>query len=192
MFDTISINDLQVHLANGLGPSAFGLPNPPPCPISLTLNIHLKDGNVSADEDSMIGLGVNYSSVSKQIYALLSDPKRTFSTPSEVLHAAAAVPLGLDAVEAVGVSLELPRALLHAQSVVYSAVLSSSGEGEEEMMMKIKGLGVVCVIGLHPHERAERQRLEVDLEFKGWAEGEGHRSIANTALTVSLIASGAT
>lgn len=182
IMDTISINDLQIHLINGLGASAFGLSTPPPCPISLTLHIRLKDGIVSEDEDSMLGLGVNYSAVSKEVYATLSDRYTTWPGPLELMQSAASVPLALEAVLAVDVRLELPRALLHARSAVYGA---SFGSSRGEVTMEISALQTACVIGLHPHERAERQRLEVDLRFRGWKEGLGHRRVADIALKVS-------
>jgi dihydroneopterin aldolase/2-amino-4-hydroxy-6-hydroxymethyldihydropteridine diphosphokinase/dihydropteroate synthase len=182
MVDTISVSDLQVHLANGLGPSAFGLTAAPPCPISLTLDMHLEEGITSADEDTMLGLGVNYSSVSKQVYALLSDRSRTFASPAELASAAAAIPLGLAAVTSVDVSLRLPKALLHAQSALYETEISRQGIAGR---MSVECMQVACVIGLHPHEKAERQRLEVDMRISPWDDKIGLRRIADVGFSVS-------
>jgi dihydroneopterin aldolase/2-amino-4-hydroxy-6-hydroxymethyldihydropteridine diphosphokinase/dihydropteroate synthase len=143
----------------------------------------------------MSGLGVNYSAVTKAIYAVLADPSRTWGSPAEILRAAGTIPLELDAVESVDVEVEMPRALLHAQSAVYGAKFSRGQERGEGWTVKIRGLGVVrglgvaCVVGLHPHEMGERQRLEVDLEVKGWNEDEQesflHKELADEALRVS-------
>lgn len=184
MNGSIIISDLQIHLANGLGPSAFGLSNPPPCPISLTLEMILEEGIISADEDTMLGLGVNYSSVSKAIYANLSDTSKTFSSPREVGEVVAAIPLALSAVKSVQVKIELSRAILHAHSAIYTASIDRMGMRNEKM--KINGLQVACIIGLHPHEKAERQRLEVDLLLGGWDEGIGLKRISDLTYTVCI------
>jgi dihydroneopterin aldolase len=182
MNGSIIISDLQIHLANGLGPSAFGLAKPPPCPLSLTVEMILEEGVISADEDTMLGLGVNYSSVSKAIYALLSDPSRTFTSSKEVAEAAAAIPLALSAVQRVDIKMELSRAVLHARSAIYTASIDRTGVTFDRMM--IKRMQVACIIGLHPHEKAERQRLEVDIELGRWDERIGLKRITDMIFTV--------
>lgn len=189
--DKITVRSLSVQLPHGLGPSAFGLVSAPPCPISVTLAIHLRPDVVPScvSADTMSGLGVNYSAVTKAIYAVLADPSRTWGSPAEIVRAAGTIPLELDAVESVDVEVEMPRALLHAQSAVYGAKFSRGQERGEGWTVKIRGLGVACVVGLHPHEMGERQRLEVDLEVKGWNEDEQesflHKELADEALRVS-------
>jgi dihydroneopterin aldolase/2-amino-4-hydroxy-6-hydroxymethyldihydropteridine diphosphokinase/dihydropteroate synthase len=137
----------------------------------------------------MSGLGVNYSAVTKAVYAALGDPSRTWESPAEIVRAAGTIPLELDAVESVDVEMEMPRALLHAQSAVYRAKFSREQERGAEWTVEINGLGVACVVGLHPHEMGERQRLEVDLEVKGWnakeRESFPHKELADEALRVS-------
>ena len=66
--DNITVRSLSVQLPHGLGPSAFGLVSPPPCPISVTLAIHLRPDVVPScvSADTMSGLGVNYSAVTKE------------------------------------------------------------------------------------------------------------------------------
>lgn len=71
----------------------------------------------------------------------------------------------LDSVKKVEVTVSLPRALLHALEARYTAEYSSTGEVRGRSM-KVKDMKVACVIGLHPHERGERQRLEVDLGIR--------------------------
>ncbi|KAK8865832.1 dihydropteroate synthase [Kwoniella newhampshirensis] len=179
--DRITITSLSVHLANGLGPSAFSLTPPPPCPILLSLNINLRPGSVHAtsEGDSMSGLGVNYSAVSKAIYALASDPKKTWSEPWTLLRDVAAVPLELDDVESVDVKLESPRALLQALSAVYEVRIDKS-RNEEGRKATIKDMKVACIIGLHPHERKEKQRLESDVTVQGCDWGEwSHKGFAD-------------
>lgn len=185
MSGSIIISDLQIHVPNGLGPSAFGLTPPPPCLISLTLEMILEDGIISTDEDTMSGLGVNYSSVSKQIYANLSNPERTWKSPMEALSFAARLSLQNPAVKSTEVTLEISRALLHARSVTYSS--SIAGEGVSSRRLKINGLQVSCVIGLHPHEQMERQRLEVDVFFPFSPDDLELKNIADNILSVSHV-----
>ncbi|GMK59009.1 hypothetical protein CspeluHIS016_0700240 [Cutaneotrichosporon spelunceum] len=188
MTDRITVAGLSCHLAHGAGPSAFGLTSPPPCPLELDLDIDLLPGVVPhcVDEDDMAGLSVNYSSVSKAVYAALTDPKRVFADPSTILREAAMVVLRLPAVAGVTVRARLPRALLQAQSADYSQYFSRNGPSPAlaAPTCTIRDLRVACVIGLHPHERAERQRLEADItvdgyEFREWS----HRDFADQAFT---------
>jgi dihydroneopterin aldolase len=53
---------------------------------------------------------------------------------------------------------------------------------------EIKDLRVSAVVGLHPHERGERQRLELDLKvrFKGGFGKWDHKAIQDIAMDVSL------
>ncbi|WWD17983.1 dihydropteroate synthase [Kwoniella shandongensis] len=180
--DRISITALSVHLANGLGPSAFALTPPPPCPALITLSINLRPGSVRAtsEGDSMSGLGVNYSAVSKAIYALVSNPSKTWTKAWELMRDIAAIPLGLDDVESVDVRVELPRALLPALAAIYQAKHDRNGEIEEARKVIISDLKVACVIGLHPHEREEKQRLELDVSVQGcdW-EKWSHKAFAD-------------
>jgi dihydroneopterin aldolase/2-amino-4-hydroxy-6-hydroxymethyldihydropteridine diphosphokinase/dihydropteroate synthase len=189
MSDQIQISDLSVFLPNGLGPSAFGLTTPPPCPILLDISINLHPALIPlvARSDSMSSLGVNYSSVSKAVYAMLSDKTATFNRPEEVMEVAAEVVMGLECVESVYISVKLPKALLHAQEVVYSAEWNRGGAVRRKGCL-IRNLKVACVVGLHPHERVERQRLEVDLGVR-FGKGAGfedwdHRSFHDLALSV--------
>ncbi|RSH87120.1 trifunctional dihydropteroate synthetase [Saitozyma podzolica] len=186
--DKITVRSLSVQLPHGLGPSAFGLATAPPCPISVTLAIHLRPDVVPScvSADTLSGLGVNYSAVTKAVYAALADPSRTWGSPAEIFRASGTIPLELDAVESVDVEVEMPRGLLHAQSAVYGAKFSRGQERGAEWTVGIKGLGVACVVGLHPHEMGERQRLEVDLAVNGWnaeeQESFPHKELADEAL----------
>lgn len=193
MSDRITISQLYIHLPNGLGPSAFGLSTPPPCPILLDITIHLKPHIIPlvATHDSMASLGVNYSSVSKSIYAKLTGPTQKFEKPGEVLEIAAGCVLALDSVRAVDVGIMLPKGVLHAESVGYRAVYTSEGVVMDKVF-EIKGLKVACVIGLHPHERQEKQRLEVDLVVRAHEHdinGSGdwdHKSLHDQLLHVRI------
>ena len=194
MSDQIRIADLSIHLPNGLGPSAFGLSTPPPCPILLDITIHLHPTLIPlvARSDSMSSLGVNYSSVSKAAYAILSDRSKTFKKPEEVMEAAAGVVMGLECVDSALISVKLPKALLHASEVIYSAEWTREGIVSRRECV-VRDLKVTCVVGLHPHERGERQRLEVDLGV-GFGKGTGfgewdHKSFQDLALDVSHLIS---
>lgn len=203
--DRIRISDLQLHLPHGLGPSAFGLVPAPPCPALLSLEIELDDSVVPSctTDDTMGGLGINYSSTSKALIALCEG--RAWSAPEELVRAASSVPLQLDVVRSVRVRLELPKALLPARAAVYSALFArgqmsgldtdgrggSDGSGgasraEAEWECEVKDLRVRTIIGLHPHERQMRQWLEVDVGVQGYAAGWDHRLFAEGVYDVSV------
>jgi len=141
----------------------------------------------------MSGLGVNYSSVSKAVYALLHS--RAWSHPTQILDAAASVTLSLPAVKSASMSARLPRALLHAQSAIYARTYTNPSPTPKETTVDkctkgpldatIEDLRLSCVIGLHPHERAEKQRLEVDITSRNVADGWSHKAVADCALEVS-------
>ncbi|WVR05742.1 dihydropteroate synthase [Kwoniella sp. DSM 27419] len=177
--DSVNLSSLSIHLPNGLGPSAFNLIDPaPPCPILLDLSFALRPRSIedTAAGDVMSGLGVNYSAVSKAIYALVSSTDKTWQDPWSLMEAVSGPPQDLDDCVAVQVKLTVPRALLHADAAVYSARYSqglSGGLIEEERRCMIKDIRTECIIGLHPHERQDQQRLEVDVEvtdidWKSW------------------------
>ena len=187
--DTITISDLTVHLPNGLGPSAFNLTPAPPCPALISLDIHMQPSVVPSctDNDAMSGLGVNYSSVCKAVYAVLSDRDKTFGCAEDLVRDVARVPLelGEEVVQSVLVKVELPRAILGGRSVVYSAQFSGVEEDGVEWECEMRGLGVRCVIGLHPHERGEKQRLEADARVTNYGSGRwSHRSLSNEVIEV--------
>ncbi|KAK4689659.1 hypothetical protein P7C73_g453, partial [Tremellales sp. Uapishka_1] len=184
MSDQITITSLTVHLANGLGPSAFNLSPPPPCPIQLTIKMTLDRSCVPScvSEDSMPALSVNYSSVSKEIYAFLAHPNKTFHTPEEVLDATARLMDPNHGIVGLDVDLELPRSLLVAKKGIYSARWIRNGEGltKSGKQFTLTDLRVNCVIGLHPHERREKQGLEVDAWVEDYGSGWDHKSFADT------------
>lgn len=101
----------------------------------------------------------------------------------------AGVVLSLECVDSVHITLGQSRALLHAQEVRYAGLYTREGEikGWE---CEIRDLRVSCVVGLHPHERGEKQRLELDLKIKnyGHRQGQGwnHKVLHDTALSVRL------
>ncbi|WVF70737.1 dihydropteroate synthase [Kwoniella sp. CBS 6097] len=192
--DSVNLTSLSIHLPHGLGPSAFNLVDPaPPCPISLSLAIQLREHSIedTACGDSMSGLGVNYSAVSKAIYALISGEDKKWAGPWDLMRAAAKIPLDLDDVERVNIKLEMPKSLLHADSAVYEITYAKKFSGltalREEISASnerctVSNLRTECLIGLHPHERGEKQRMEADVTVSGvhWAEW-GHKSLADEA-----------
>ena len=206
MLDHISIPDLVVHLPTGLGPSysAFGISPAPACPVGLSLRIDMHDGIVQGDDDTMLGLGVNYSTVSKEIYALVSGVKTGAGAPftpptweghEALMRAVAAVPLALTAVKGVHVGLTLERAALYGKYVRYSAYYdaeqgSSTGaeqdSGRRETSVECNEINVTCVVGLHPHERKERQRLELDLKVQPDISGLSTKDLVGAAVEECL------
>ncbi|WWC86098.1 dihydropteroate synthase [Kwoniella dendrophila CBS 6074] len=180
--DSVNLQSLSIHLRQGLGPSAFNLDPPPPCPILLNISMILKDESIvnTAEGDSMSGLGVNYSSVSKDIYGLASCPGRKWNSSWELMEELSKFPLGIESdVKKVKIECILPKSLLHADSTIYKAIYSKSiktdtntkqEQGQsmllqmENQQCEISNIKTECIIGLHPHERTEKQRLEIDVE----------------------------
>jgi dihydroneopterin aldolase/2-amino-4-hydroxy-6-hydroxymethyldihydropteridine diphosphokinase/dihydropteroate synthase len=198
--DTITLTNLAVHLPLGAGPSAFGLTPPPPCPLELTvtLSLHAAVVPASVDADDMGHLGVNYSSVSKAIYAVLA-AHTTWPHPAAVLDAAASV-LALPAVQAANVRGRFGRGVLRGDAVVYERVYTCpspplgtaarhSGAAAPlapgPLGCTLENLALATIIGLHPHERAEKQRLGVDVAVAGVPDTWAHKAVADAALEVS-------
>lgn len=102
------------------------------------------------------------------------------------MEVAAGVVLAIECVESVIVTLKLPRAVLHAQEVRYSATWTRGGNVRDREC-EIKDLRVSAVVGLHPHERGEKQRLELDLKvrFKGGFGQWDHKETQDLAMDVS-------
>lgn len=136
----------------------------------------------------MAGLGVNYSSVSKAIYALANNPEKVWSGPWELMRAVSAIPLESDEVQSVDIRLGLPKALLHALEAVYKASYAKNGEVTDKSCT-IRDLKVVCIVGLHEHERKEKQRLELDVKVSrcDWTVW-GHKGFADEVYEVGCAA----
>lgn len=199
--DCIVIPDLSIHLATGLGPSysAFSLPTPPPCAIILKLRIDLHDGIIQGDDDTMLGLGVNYSTVNKQIYAMVSEcaamgAAKRWNGHEGLMRDVAAIPLALEAVKGVQVGLVLDRASLYAKCVEYTAYFDASEQRQEVQRstgsgssVQCKDIDVMCIIGLHPHERQARQRLVCDLKVEPDIPGLSTHGLVSDAVEVSRL-----
>jgi dihydroneopterin aldolase/2-amino-4-hydroxy-6-hydroxymethyldihydropteridine diphosphokinase/dihydropteroate synthase len=161
--------------------------------LELTLKLELHPAVVphSVDQDAMSALGVNYSSVSKAVYAALD--RAAFSSPAAILDAAATVPLALPAVKRVDVRARLPRALLHGDAAYARSYTNTSsvprattlsGSRKSPLTLAVSDIRCAALVGLHPHERGAKQRLEVDVSVNG-AEDGSHRVLADAALEVS-------
>lgn len=143
----------------------------------------------------MAGLGVNYSSVSKAVYALLTSG-RAWTSPAQLIDAVATVPLALPAVKAVTIRAALPRALLTARAADYSRTYINPSPTPKAISVAdatlnsdsatIRDLQVNTIIGLHPHERAEKQRLEVDVSVRPLGKTFDHKKVADQTYDVSL------
>lgn len=151
----------------------------------------------------MSNLGVNYSALSKAVYARVTSPEARFERPADLIFEIAIEALLLDAVESARVIIDLPRGPLHARSLRYSktfhrvSAFSSLGasfgdEGDRlaARWCEIVGLQVACVIGLHPHERKERQRIEVDVKVWDYSPQWAHKAFADSAMEVRTSSAG--
>jgi dihydroneopterin aldolase/2-amino-4-hydroxy-6-hydroxymethyldihydropteridine diphosphokinase/dihydropteroate synthase len=225
-FSSITINDLLVVLPQGIGLSAFSLPAQPcqilvsvTChllPHCLKPSVSNKDG-VSDDWDTLgLGKSVNYSALSKSLLKRLNEATiehdervQSLEDLVEVIvsHCAAESPSSLERID---VKVERRRALLFSESVsVHTSVIVEYPQALEEetfpdyvglrtsnRTFKINGIQADTIIGLNPHERLEKQRLEMDLEVDlGKLFGLGgnsselafdYKSLGQTALQVRL------
>lgn len=188
---SIGIEKLYIPLEQGIGFSAFSLANQP-CYILLSLVCHLRpeclqpsaeNGGLLDDWDCLgIGKSVNYSALGKALYSTLSNIGKTedmqdIASLSSLARKAAEIAAGdySASLKAVEVTIERPKALLFADSVSVHrkfAVTASQTEGPPEYSLDdlehsltIQDLRVDAVIGLHPHEREEQQRLAIDIEL---------------------------
>jgi dihydroneopterin aldolase/2-amino-4-hydroxy-6-hydroxymethyldihydropteridine diphosphokinase/dihydropteroate synthase len=200
--DQVRIQNLSIHLPHGLGPSAFNLLPPPPCPIVLNVTISLRKDVVPncVQNDNMNNLGVNYSSVSKGLIALTA---QTFAGPWELVRAVGEDVGRGEVVREVDVELGMPKALLNAGAAVYRAAFAAKpisaaidgaggeGGGGGELTIQtqecgISNLRVMTIIGLHPHERLAKQALELDLWVKHHDVGKwDHKAVADDIYRVS-------
>jgi len=225
-FSSITINDLLLVLPQGIGLSAFSLSAQPcqvlvsvTChllPHCLKPSVSNKDG-VSDDWDTLgLGKSVNYSALSKSLLKRLSEATEGQDERVESLedlvevavsHCAAESPSSLERID---VKVERRRALLFSDSVSVqtTAVVEYPqackdgtfpdhiGLRTRNRTIKINGIQADTIIGLNPHERLERQRLEMDLEVDlgklfGLERGSSelafdYKSLGQTALQVRL------
>lgn len=181
---SIGIDKLFIPLPHGIGLSAFSLDRQP-CYVLLSLTCHLKpeclqpsasNGGLSDDWDCLgIGKSVNYSALGKTLYSVLSlEQGEGVSSLSDLARTAAEITAGdySASLQAIDVVVERPKALLFSDSVnVHRRFGIKTSEGEpyivedESHTLIIQDLRVDTVIGLHPHEREEAQRLAVDIEL---------------------------
>lgn len=126
--DRLTIQNLSLHLTKGLGPSSFGLTPPPPCPATLSVEIQLDSRVVpsSTGDDTMAGLGLNYSSTTNAIRALC-EGETTWRSPAHMLDGIAEMLWGFEVVQGVSASVTLPRGLLPAEGVSYTRRYSRTG-----------------------------------------------------------------
>lgn len=71
--------------------------------------------------------------------------------------------------EEVAVIVQLPKAILRAAGGLNCKVLVRDRRGEEDdtdVEFKIQGIKCFCVIGVNPHERLEKQAVELMLYFR--------------------------
>ena len=225
-FSSITINDLLVVLPQGIGLSAFSLLGQPcqilvsvTChllPHCLKPSVSNKDG-VSDDWDTLgLGKSVNYSALSKSLLkrlteATINEHDRVESLEDlvevAVSHCAEESPSSLECID---VTVERRRALLFSDSVsVHTTVVVEYPQAHDKdtvpdyvglrtrsRTLNINGIQADTIIGLNPHERLERQRLEMDLEVdlgrlfglrRSSAElGFDYKSLGQTALQVRL------
>lgn len=184
--DTINITSLALHIPQGLGPSAFNLTPPPPCPAYLTLSIRIDDRVVPScsSNDAFGGLGINYSSLSKEIIAISA--KSTWVSPQDMLKDLSAVVLEHDVVHSVQARVKLPKASLAASDIAYEAVFSKACPEGSEWTCTADNVRVRAIIGLHPYEQQTPQWLELDVTAQGYEDKKwSHTAFADEVYNVS-------
>lgn len=182
--DTIHISKFSLHLPDGAGPSAFGLEPPPPCLALASLEIQVNDAVIPSctADDTFGGLGINYSGISKAIIALIGS--RSWNSPEDLLKGIASVPLGLAVVTSISIQLELPKASLLAESIIYSAKFEPNHTEGTGWGCRINNMRIRTVVGLHPYEQTKKQPLEFDIAVQSYQGSYQPRLLAEQAYEV--------
>lgn len=109
---------------------------------------------------------MNYSALGKTLGAVLGKEEVRSLAGMARRAAEVAVDGYAESLEAIEVCVERPKALLFADSVVVRRRFRVSGSTleDERHQLVVQDLRVDAIIGLHPHEREEEQRLAVDIE----------------------------
>jgi dihydroneopterin aldolase len=219
---SVHINDLVIQLPFGLSLSSFSLPPPrAPCTVILSLSCHLLPSAIPASAlvDDLPGdQSVNYSVLSKKVYRLVQEGKsscggngeRAWTSLEELGNAVTTLCIAEygASLHTIDLTISRPKALLFSRSVSlsvqYTLATSSSSPypstGSKDPTswqrtkneLSIDGMTVDCVLGLNPHERCEKQQIELDVrlvlpETQMNEEGYGfdYKTLGKTAQEVS-------
>ena len=111
---------------------------------------------------------LNYSKMSKDVMDVVTATDAGGGFPS-VTELASAIWRLRDEwkVDGMTVEIQLPKAVLRADKGLTSTVAYTRGEpGPIVNEVRIEGLKTSCIIGVNPHERLEKQRVEVNVSFE--------------------------
>lgn len=174
-----------------LSPSAWPTPSYLPRTLLVHAELYPPDpaGFASAAEtDSLDGSTLSYAVVA-QAFARHLAADQSYTTAAQLAEALAEVALECGA-STVNLRLELPRAVLHAESG--SVCVTRPSQERLDDCSIVTNLRVACIIGVLPHEREETQTVRIDLTCWPESEGMNLRRLAKTVTEVSRSSCNAT
>lgn len=135
-------------------------------PIEVDIVLTPTNGLDAAAQDDNVSYTIDYGKLYKQLVASVS--KQSFEN---VHHLSQVIRASLPEARAFGVHVRLPKGVLAADGGVTfgweSHASVSDGIAEVMQTMIIKGIACRCIIGVNPHERVEKQKLEVSIHVQG-------------------------
>jgi dihydroneopterin aldolase/2-amino-4-hydroxy-6-hydroxymethyldihydropteridine diphosphokinase/dihydropteroate synthase len=155
--DLISVSGLQVCVA--CGGDAWEHKGKQP----LKLNISLHTDISNAGDSDVLAQSTSYSDVASRIHDHVE--KQEYRNVQGLANDVAQMCIDEYGVEKVSVCVEKPRGLLHASSAGVKLVKSAS-EPSAEPSVFIKDLTLHTIVGIHPWERKERQKVIISLEMQ--------------------------
>ncbi|KAF2859408.1 hypothetical protein K470DRAFT_219284 [Piedraia hortae CBS 480.64] len=141
-------------------------------PAQVSLEITLREHSSSvAKTDTLDDSTVNYGSLAKQIRALSS------AKPLDMLTQIESLAVGAN-VAKVEINLSLPQGSMNGEGVVIGCRTMSNEKSSRSLVCKLCNVKVMCIIGIHAHERKKKQPLIVTCsvwldnrpESTSWAE----------------------
>lgn len=148
-----------------VGPDAWHRANKSQ-PIEIDIALTPVAGLDAAAQDDNVSYTIDYGKLYKRLVASIS--KQSFEN---VYHLCQVIRTSLPEARAFSVHVRLPKGVLAADDGAAfgweSHVSPADGEVEVKQTMTIKGIACRCIIGVNPHERIEKQKLDVTIHIEG-------------------------
>ena len=171
--DTIYLRDLKISAV--IGPDAWNRPGKvQPITMSLQLQLDISDATASDDITHTFSYGLICKDVTAKIdgkifvslnQLVVAVADLASNWPGEILNIQAYAPKGLLRVDG-GYGREV---LLRRVEVIDQCFRHLQWR-VDTLGWTIKGLKLACIIGVNPHERLEKQTVNIDLKIPGEME----------------------
>lgn len=176
MSDHIRVQGLSLTASLSESPWTTVDPSKKPVfqPIIVGLDIH-HDIKAAGSSDDLTK-SISYSDVCKSAQSACLTVSPQFSGPGSPAKAVTAFELAERIIEhclsgitlpilQLDVELELPKATLRAKSACVKISRFRNGSPAEKHRFLIKDLPVHTIVGIHPHERQDKQPVIINVEF---------------------------